>query len=594
VNSRLAPLVGGCLLAAALGALLVGAAGDGGGPGVVLPLAAVGGGGLLVARRPSRQRTLRDPGWASAGSVASAVPWARPPASTWRLARALGRVEARELLQSGAFGIGLGFCALLVLLFGFVWAPVNPDPWFDLAPMAPWFCLPLVGMTVVGAHRAVTRAHRDGVEELLGTCPVPETTRTVGFLLSAVTPVSALVVFLAVGAAALAMRSPRVYGSLDGRDRADLAAALVLGAGGVALGVALGRWLRFPLVPIVAVVAVGFGGGRLAEVGGHDWNPYATLAMAPTIEWDSPVFQARPSGWHLVWVLSLSAVVALVAVARHRWDRLVRGLALAATAAVVLSGVASTRPMSSASATRIATAISDPGAVQECTASGSVTVCLYPVHRPTLRRLLEDIAPVVAVLPDGAGPITLRQRYDGELADLPPEVRRRLREEDLRIPAGEVAIEFGTEFDGGMASVPSQLAVGAVGLPDQPDAALLPMVVAGQARGVVALWLATRGLDADDAESLTTSPLPTSDDPYERGSLGEGDCYTPALVWSAQDLAAARAVVALPEDAVRRVVWEGWARWTDPSTGTDDLLGALGLARAGPYDHVEARPGNPC
>jgi hypothetical protein len=439
----------------------------------------------------------------------------------------------------------------------------------------------------------VTRARRDGVDELLGTCPVPEATRTVGFLLSAVTPVTGLVVFLSSGALALAVRSPRVYGSLSARDWADLVAALVLGAGGVALGVALGRWLRFSLVPIVAVLAVGFGGGRLAEVGGNDWNPYATLAMAPTIEWKSPVFQARPAGWHLGWVLALTTLVALAAVARHRWDRLVRGLALAAAAAAVLSGVGSTRPMSSAAAARIATAVAEPASVQECTSGSSVTVCLYPIHRPTLRQLLEDIAPVVAVLPDAAGAITLRQRYDGELADLPPEVRRRLSEEDLRTPAGEVAIEFDTAFDEGETTVPFQLAAGAVGLPDEPDADLMPMVVAGQARGVVALWLATRGLDADDVASLTTSPLPAGD-PYERGSLGEGDCHTPALVWSAQDLAAARAVVSLPEEEVRRVVADGWARWTDPQTGTDELLDALGLARVGPFDEVEARPGNPC
>lgn len=592
MSGRFTSLLGGCALAAVVGALMVGAAGEAI-PMVPLLLLATGGLVLLVQR--GRAVPVAENPWSSPTPLpTAAAPAPRPAASEWAIARALGRVEARQLLISGAFGIGLGFLVLLLVLFGFVWGSQNTDPWFDLAPLAPWYCFPLVGMTVVGAHRAVTRARRDGVDELLGTCPVPEATRTLGFLLSAVTPTIALATFLTVGAVTLYFRSPYVYGSLGARDWADVVSALVLGIGGVALGVALGRWLRFALVPIVAVVLVGVLGGRLAEVGGHDWNPYSILAMAPTVEWGSPVFQARPAGWHLAWVVGLTALVAVIAVARHRRDRLVQGLAVTVALIVVISGMASTRPMSAASADRIARAIAHPGEVQECTTTGSVSVCLYPIHRPILRRVLEDIAPVVAVLPEAAGELTLRQRYDGELADLPPEVRRRLVEGDLRSPAGEVAIEFGEDVEYALGRVSYQLALGSVGLPDRHDPQGMPLVVAGQARGVVALWLATRGRDAGEVEDLTRSPLPASPDPFDRGSLEEGDCSEPALVWSEQDLTAVRSVVALPQAEVLRVLDGSWARWTDPTTGTDELLAALGLAPVGPFDHVEARPGNPC
>jgi hypothetical protein len=65
-------------------------------------------------------------------------------------------------------------------------------------------------------------------------------------------------------------------------------------------------------------------------------------------------------------------------------------------------------------------------------------------------------------------------------------------------------------------------------------------------------------------------------------------------VWSAQDLAAARAVLALPATQVAGVVTAGWARWSDARTGTDELLAALGLSGVGPFDEVVARPGEPC
>ena len=111
----------------------------------------------------------------------------------------------------------------------------------------------------------------------------------------------------------------------------------------------------------------------------------------------------------------------------------------------------------------------------------------------------------------------------------------------------------------------------------------------------MAIWLATRGLDAADTARATTSPAPDSPDAFERGSLEVADvCSVPAVVWSAQDLAAARAVIALPEAEVGLVIEEDWERWANPRTGTDELLEALGLSRVGPFDDVIARAGEGC
>jgi hypothetical protein len=219
---------------------------------------------------------------------------------------------------------------------------------------------------------------------------------------------------------------------------------------------------------------------------------------------------------------------------------------------------------------------------------------VYRFHHEILRRVTDEVGPIAAALPAGMARLTLRQVFDGDLGDLPPEVRRRLTAADLERPAGEVALGFGDDGVDVLERPAFDLAFASLGLPAEPDEALLPTVIAGQARAVVALWLATRGADAAAVRSATTSDYPGSADAFERGSLQTGMCSVPPVVWSAQDLAAARAVVALPATQVGRVVTGGWSRWSDPRTGTDELLAALGLPPVGPFDEVVARPGQPC
>jgi hypothetical protein len=482
----------------------------------------------------------------------------------------------------------------MLLLFGGVWGSANPEPWFGLAQQTPWFCHPLVGVTVLAGHRAVTRDARDGTDELFDSCPVTAPTRTVGFLLSAVTPVVTLVAFLALLAGLMAARSSVVYGSLSVDDVADVLAAVLLGAGGLALGVALGRWSRFSLVPVVVVAGIAFATFAINGVGGHHWNPYVGLSTAPTVEGDSPVFGDRPALWHLAWIVGLSCLMVAIALARHRRDRLVAVLVVGSLALVALAGIGATRPMPPASAQLIAARITEPEAHQRCGTTGVVSVCVYPRHAGLLDKVLEIVAPVAAALPDGAAPLTMRQRYEQELADLPPEVRSLLRSSDLVRPDREVPLAYGDDLLDPLNSPAFDLALAAAGLPARADAQLRPFVAAGQARGVVALWLATRGLDRGDVEVVTTSPLPASADTFERGSLEVGNCSVPPVVWSAQDLEAARAVVALPSAAVAEVIATGWDRWLDPATGTDELLAALALPGVGPFDRVSARPGDPC
>lgn len=596
---RFAPFLIGLGIAAILAVLMIGTAPVGEIPGVAL--LALGAIGVAVPFAFGRGRQVAERSWSGRAPTpvsGSPAPVRPEVSSAGSVALALARVEARELLVSPSFGVGFGFCVLVYVLFGIVFASDNYEAWGSFLQLSSWFVHPLVGLVVVGSFRAVTRARRDGADELFDSCPAGPSTRTWGFLGAAVAPVGALTVFLAVLLVTVAIRSPLLHGPIGGDELADLAVAVALGAGGVALGVALAQWVRFALTPIVVVVAVALATSALNTVGGGDWNPLAALSTAPTVEGPSPVFADRAPQWHLVWILALSAVVAVVALLRHRRDRRVLAFGAAAVVLALVSGLATTRPLTSGSAARIAHLVAHPDDHQDCTSIGArVDVCVFATHRALVRGFVDGAEPVARMLPEAAGSFILRQRYDGELEDLPPEVRRRLRPQDLRRPSGEVALDFGGDGASAIGGAGFNLALASVGIPAEADDRDLPTVLAGQARGVVALWLATRGQGADAREELTTSPDPASSDAFDRGSLdgaAQDDCSNPAAVWSVQDLAAVRSTLSLPEADVAEVLARDWGRWADPRTGTDDLLDALGLPPVGPFDDVVARPGNPC
>jgi hypothetical protein len=624
VMRRAAPMLAGI---AGAGILVPFVVGVGASPVTLLlpPLLVVG---ALAALLAFRRGAVADPRWTGAATIDFTVTSAEPPRARRtapeprKVAMALGRVEAHELLFNPWFGAGIGFLAVLLLMLTVVYASDNGSEWGEMAEMAPWLAHPMAGMVVVAAHRAVTRARRDGTDELFEACPADPTTRTWGWLCTAWVPVVALLVFNAAYFGGLALRSPNLYGSpgLDGV--AHVLGALTLGAGAVALGVAVGRWVPFALAPVVAVVAVGFASLRLSTFGDPGWNPLQQLSTLPPTSEVSPLFGDRPVWAHLAWLLALTALMVVLAVTRHprrganptqltgegdRQDHPSpvssgRGPVIAAGVVVslllVATGVAATRPMSGASAERIAALVARPADHQRCRPAGQIRVCAHVGHGELLDRTVDQVAPVAAVLPAGVAPVTLRQRYNGRVEALAPEVSRRLPGGVPPVPPDEIPLGFDVTRDELL--VPRFLvALRALRLPTEPDPDLRPAVVAGQARGVVALWLATRGLDLPDARRLLVGrpagdPHRPAADTFDRGYAWPEGCGTAPVVWSAQDLRAARALAALPDAAVRDAVHGGWERWRSPDTGTDDLLRSLGLAPAGPFDQVVTRRVDPC
>lgn len=68
------------------------------------------------------------------------------------------------------------------------------------------------------------------------------------------------------------------------------------------------------------------------------------------------------------------------------------------------------------------------------------------------------------------------------------------------------------------------------GLPRTSPSGDRPTVIAGQARGVIALWLATRGMDPADATATATAFDPVGRDAFTRGLAWPEECTTPS--WS--------------------------------------------------------------
>src|SRR5260221_7256425 len=204
VNRRLTSVLTALAVAAVLSLLLVGTTGGGVGipiVGIVPVLALVLSGASLLVRRGR----IPDLGWAgplSRRSVTAAAaapaggPVGRPAATRRQVVVALGRVEARELAMSAWFAVGVGFCFIIFLAFGVLFVDDAERSWADLFNGLPLLAHPLVGMTVVAAHRAVTRSRRDDTDELFDTCPVPATTRLAAHLSTAWVAVATFLAFI--------------------------------------------------------------------------------------------------------------------------------------------------------------------------------------------------------------------------------------------------------------------------------------------------------------------------------------------------------------------------------------------------------------
>ncbi len=550
----------------------------GGSPMMLLLVAGIGT-GAAVLLRSSRPST--EVGWAGATSVPTTEPATGPSGSA---ALALARVESRELVLSPAFAVGLGLCLVILGLFGIAVPEDVDQSWQLFINLLPMAAHPLVGLLIVAAHQAVTRARRHGCDELFESCPADTGTRLLGHLGTAGVAAAVALAFVVVFIALVTLGNDTLYGPTTADLLPTLALCAVLAAGGIALGTATGHWVRWGIAPFVAVVAVGVLGGQFA--GGARWATKRTLA---TFELSDDVdflfIEPRPLG-RLVWIAALSVAVACLALLRlRRWA--LPALAAAAVVAIATALVV-TRPMSTAQAALAADRIADPLAHSHCEQAGpDVKVCVYERYRDHAARVADELRPVATAVPDGVlEDVLALQLYSSPVELLPIEVERALAGREPGRPDGAIVVRLHslkTNFE----AARLRLAAKAVGAPtEQVDGLALP--VAGEARGVVLLWLATRGMSTDDVDDLLRMDVDSHDPNFTPGMIWPGTCEGDpgAVIWAPQDVRAAQAITDLPDERVRSVIHDGWDRFTDPDTPTDDLLAALGLPSGGPVAHL--------
>lgn len=507
----------------------------------------------------------------------------------------LARIEGRQLLRNEVFIVAIAMSIAILVVFGVIWASDNlgaRNSWRYWLALLPVFTLPFAGMTLVAANLAALRSRRDGTDELFSSLPATDATRVVGHLGSGWMAFVVQAIFV-LGFFLNGWFVTDHFGAIDTASIGDIAVSFMLVACAVALAVALARLLPHPLVALAALVALGIGGSALGGIGGHHWSLTRQLSIWPRYPDHDWAFAVRPNWWHAAYLLALAMVVAVVAVARQRRDRSIAILAAVAVTLAVVTGFVQTRPMTDSDADRIASMIADPVRHSTCHTTDGLTLCAYQDYADITSVWATGLIAPFAAVPSvrQADGFTVVWREPG-LDRLDPAVQERIDNDALtarwdRDPAtwNGVAV-VGTDSE-----PVNRLALGlwSVGLPlvASEDS---PCSVSGQARGVVALWIAAQGKSADAATSFVSgswSGINNSDSGFDippgwiDGYVWNGDEIPPVL-WSKGDIGAARALVGIDSLTVRDVVWADWAHWTDSTTGTDQLLASLGLEPVGP------------
>lgn len=506
----------------------------------------------------------------------------------------LARVEGRQLLRNEVFIVGIFMSIAILVVFGFVWASDNlgaRNSWRYWLALLPVFTLPFAGMTLVAMNVAALRAKRDGTQELFGSLPASSTTRVVGHIGSMWMPLIVQIMFVAATFASGNLLTHH-FGAIDAASIGDVVVSFVLVACAGSLAVALARWLPNPVVALVSVVLLAVGGTTIGGIGDHHWSLTRQLSIWPRYPDHDWAFTVRPSWWHAAYLLSLGFVVAVVAVARQRRDRLTLLFGAGAVALAGVTGYVQTRPMSDSDAERIAAMISDPMTHSSCRTTDGLTLCAYRDYADITNVWLRELTePFAAVAPQQRAEGFTLVWHEPRLDRLDPAVRNRLDAQSLTASwSGDPAAWNGVAVDGTESKLINRLALGlwSVGLPLAP-AGDAPCWAGSQARGVVALWVAAQGMDGDDAKRLVSGTWSGLGDDHSDsnvpaewtdGYIWVGDA-TPPVLWSANDIAAAETMLALDATLVRATLWADWQQWSDASATTDNLITELGVVPAG-------------
>ncbi|WP_030451168.1 hypothetical protein [Herbidospora cretacea] len=411
----------------------------------------------------------------------------------------------------------------------------------------------LVGAAaVIVTSMATMRDSRPHTAELLAALPAGQPARTLAIAVAG--PLAAGAV---VGLVSAVHFASLLGGTPAGRfDLYEVLTGVVVAALMAALGVALTRWAPTLIVAPVLIVTLVW---AIFQFGRNWLMPVVPVASAPGDI-------SRPSGWHLGYVTSLVVLVVALALLRHGPRPARAGLAVAAAVAVGLTGWSTltqpevgNREMAKAATTHV------------CRPLDAVDYCAYPLFTQWIPLWQEVADPVVRGVPPQARAGLPR------VVQLPGE--QALRGDDLKSTL-MVTLRWGR--NGGQTaderSLAARMAAAAIGLPGG-YLAMHNCDLRGQARSIVALWLAMRAGEPPTRFAQT----PFADGvAYSASDLGIVD-------FGDEELHYARRLLDVPEAEER--IWANWDRLLSPETTVADALPLLGVS---PDVPAERPVGEPC
>jgi hypothetical protein len=540
-----------------------------------------------------------------------------------------GRAEAARLCRSPLVLAGLVIAATLIW-----WNSRTMVPQWWVWDVQIGSCLLAVaGAVLVAAQLAASRARRDGLAHLYDSYPTPASARTIAYLLGAAGPL-ALTVILA-GAAVIWLD---LSGPVGAPRLTVLAQGLVLVALGAAIGVALGSYLPHPIAGILAVLVLGAAEADLIlPFGGPVQLPGGTAWLFP---WTQPVVlhwlpgptSVIPPATHLAWLAALTALAVILALWRpvlriwRTWLTALAALSAAGCLAVAgWSGWVQTRPVPASTQDSLLGQITHPAQAEQCISQQHVRYCAYPGFRPDVARWATVVNGVLGLLPSlPARTLVVRQVVDTDIYTAPlqvgyerattvswleTQIGRFIRAQNADphlIPGSSVPpVYVDTGWGTGSAAGPYQLGLAVQAAwwvaslpttwqeiqyhsdPHSLSTAVISCLPDGQAREAIALWLAASATPAARATFLADLNPINGVQPITADKVGgtwisvytgvTGDGYQPAVQFTSQGAALAKAMLRLPQRRVTAVLSSRWPAWLSPHATDAQLAAALGI-----------------
>jgi len=261
---------------------------------------------------------------------------ALPVPATRSALGSLAWIEAKRFARHPLFLTGF---VLALAASGGEYGPVELDH-----QVVPAFFVGIFGLVVAARLTASTRR----CEAVVDAAPVSETTRTAALLAACLVPAAAGFVVAVFFQLVMAFHDPRpayTYGVFTTGERYVI--LLVLPAiaclGAPLLGVAVGRWLRFPGAALLVVVALTLWGALAGyfpsqQMDASTWparilhmlTPYTAWVESNSGDqgnvWDPTVVRSLTGApaWFAVWALALCALAACAALLHGAAERVRR------------------------------------------------------------------------------------------------------------------------------------------------------------------------------------------------------------------------------------------------------------------------------